>query len=295
LYIQKFKPLFTNHLKQFKYIKELGEGTYGNIYLYSCKHFNFKKLSKCKEIFAIKKIKINESKLKNKTLLKSMLNEWTFSRILQHSNIRNIIDIDLKNNCLIYEYDENYIDLFDHVTKELFIKNETNLDKFIKQFESLFYYIHNLGVAHMDIKLENILIDDNYNIKLIDFGNAHIFKYNKKYLYFKGLRTTWEYASPEQFMCENYLPFKSDLWSFGIVLLSILMNDIPWERANRTDVNYINFIKNKKLFFEKNNIQTRYQNLLYNLLNIKSEYRIFSFKNLPQNTRLLHFDNFFDP
>ncbi len=295
MYIDKFKLVFTNHLKKFNYIKNLGDGAYGYIYLYSCNHFNFKKLSNCKQIFAVKKIKINESKIKNKVLLKSMLNEWTFSRILQHSNIRHVIDIDLTNNCLIYDYNKEYIDLFDHVTKDLFIKNEINLDKFIYQFQSLLSYIHKLGVAHMDIKLENILIDNNYNIKLIDFGNAHVFKYNNSYLYFRGLRTTYEYASPEQFMYENYLPFKSDLWSFGVVLLSIFLNDIPWERANRTDINYVNFLKNKKLFFEKNNIEIKYQYLLYNLLSIKSDFRVFSFKSHLQNTHLLHYDNFFDP
>lgn len=295
MYITKFKPIFTNHLKKFKYVKELGDGAYGNIYLYNCNHFNIKNFSTCKRTFAVKKIKINNSNIKNKVLLKSMLNEWTFSRILTHPNIRNVIDIDLKNNCLIYDYNHNYIDLFDCITNNLFIKNEHSLNKFINQFQSLLYYIHKLGIAHMDIKLENILIDNNYNIKLIDFGNACVFKYYDKYLYLKGIRTTYEYAPPEQFLAVNYLPFKSDLWSFGIVLLSIFLNDIPWERANRTDINYKNFVGNKKLFFEKNNIEIRYQNLLYNLLNIKSDFRIFSFKNHLQNTHLLHYDNFFDP
>ena len=41
---------------------------------------------------------------------------------------------------------------------------------FFKQISSAIEYIHDLNIAHRDIKLENILIDDNMNTKLIDFG-----------------------------------------------------------------------------------------------------------------------------
>lgn len=282
----KFNLTFTNHLQKYKFIENLGEGTYGNIELYKCDHFNFFK--KCNNTYVVKKIKSYDKNYK-----KSMMNEWTLDKILSHENIRRVIDIDVKNYCLVYEYQPEYIDLFYFLEQKLFIKDASKFDKFIYQFKDVLEYMQYKCIAHMDLKLENILIDREYNIKLIDFGNAMPFKINNKSMYVKGLKTTLEYASPEQFNYISYDPSKVDFWACGVILIGIFTDNYPWDKAIFSDNYFFKFYRNKAKFFKDLKIDYKYHNLLYNLLNIDSKERIFSFKNLHQNTRLLQSDSSF--
>ena len=265
-----FNLVFSNHLKSFKHIINLGNGTFGKVSLYRCNHYNFENLipNKCKNIYVVKKIKVDK-----KVYFKSMLNEWTLSKILDHENIRSIIDIDICNNSLIYEYNPMYIDMFEFLKKQMFILNKCNIDKFINQFKSFLNYIHDLGIAHLDLKLENILIDSEYNIKIIDFGTAQVCKLNKKTFLIKGPYTTLQYASPEQFTNVLYLPTKSDLWSFGIILICILKNSYIWQTATANDPNFCNFKKNKHGFLSSLKLDSTYFFTLYNLLDIDPTFR----------------------
>jgi serine/threonine protein kinase len=40
----------------------------------------------------------------------------------------------------------------------------------MKQIFSAFLYLHQKNIVHRDVKMENVLIDDNFNVKIIDFG-----------------------------------------------------------------------------------------------------------------------------
>lgn len=281
-----FSLTFTNHLQKYIFIENLGEGTFGNIDVYKCDHFNIFK--KCKNVYVVKKIKSHDINYK-----KSMMNEWTIDKILSHDNIRRIIDIDIINYSLIYEYQPQYIDLFYFLEKNLFIKETSSFDKVIDQMKNVFEYMQDKCIAHMDLKLENILIDKEYNIKLIDFGNAIPFKINNKSMSIKGLKTTLEYASPEQFKYTPYDPSKVDFWAFGIILIGLFKDYYPWDKAILSDKYFFKFYENKTKILNSLKIDYKYHNLLYNLLNIDPKERTFSFKNPHQNKRLLRSDNFF--
>ena len=266
----KFNLTFTNHLQNYNYIKNLGEGAYGNIELYNCNnHCPFKK---CNQTYVVKRIKSYNLNYK-----KSMMNEWTLSKILSHENIRSLVDIDITNYCLIYEYEPRYIDLFYFLDQKLFVKNTENFDKFIYQMKNVLNYMQDKCISHMDLKPENILIDKEYNIKLIDFGNSIPFKLNDKLVYIKGIKTTIEYASPEQFENILYDPSKVDLWSCGITLIGLFLHYYPWDKAILSDRYFFKFYKHKTKFLSNLKIDYKYYDLLYNLLNIESNERFFSF------------------
>ena len=288
----KFNLIFTNHLKNYKHVNDLGDGAYGDISVYRCNHGFFKN---CKKQFVVKQIKIKKckSEREKRNMTKSMQHEWTIHRILNHDNIRKLIDIDLTNNVLICEYNQKFMDLFDFTEQKLFIPKEQNIDKFIEQFHSVLTYIHSLGVAHMDLKLENILIDKDYNIKIIDFGNSCVYKLYDKLNLLRGLRTTLEYASPEQFTHAYYSPEKCDLWSFGIILFGVMIDNHPWTRAIKTDMDYLNYYACPEIFLTQFNINVKYYYLLKNLLSINTKRRCFSFKNLLQSKHLLQNGSFF--
>ncbi len=102
-------------------------------------------------------------------------------------------------------------------------------------------YLHNLGVVHRDIKLENIMIGlGNHLIspKLIDFGLSIVLCPGETT---KDICGTLAYCSPE-IVKKTFYDSKTDIWSLGIVAFSILRGKIPFvvDGKKETVFNIIN-------------------------------------------------------
>jgi len=89
-----------------------------------------------------------------------------------------------------------------------------------------------VNVCHGDIKLENIIIDQNHQIKLIDFGYAVI--WNKKSLSTTYIGTGF-YMAPEIYKRIPYNPKKADVFSSGVVLFLLVNGFFPFK--DNTDQN----------------------------------------------------------
>ena len=70
-------------------------------------------------------------------------------------------------------------ELFDYIVAQGKL-SETETCKFLMQILSGVEYIHKLNLVHRDLKPENLLLDDNMNIKIVDFGLSNIFQENEK-------------------------------------------------------------------------------------------------------------------
>lgn len=95
-------------------------------------------------------------------------------------------------------------------------------------------YLHQLGVVHRDLKLENWLYSNESEdapLKLIDFGFS--LKWDQKKLMSKCLGST-HYMAPEVFM-ECYSE-KCDLWSFGVIVYTLLVGTQPFRAGNETEL-----------------------------------------------------------
>lgn len=89
-------------------------------------------------------------------------------------------------------------------------------------------YIHANGVVHRDLKPENIMVDDQDNIKLIDFGIASDSSARRlTYANFTATLGTPNYISPEQVKGKRG-DGRSDLYSMGVILYEMLTGKLPF-------------------------------------------------------------------
>jgi len=90
-------------------------------------------------------------------------------------------------------------------------------------------YAHHSNCAHRDLKLENVLLDDDGNIKLGDFG------FTRSYVPRTMLETvcgTESYMAPELVLRQKYNPEAADVWSLGVILYAMLYGRLPFDEDN---------------------------------------------------------------
>jgi serine/threonine protein kinase len=98
--------------------------------------------------------------------------------------------------------------------------------KFARQIGSSLEYLHANGVVHRDLKIENILISQTGDIKLIDFGLSNLFSPTSHLRTFCG---SLYFAAPELLNARPYLGPEVDIWSFGVVLYVLVCGKVPFD------------------------------------------------------------------
>lgn len=213
-------------------LRTIGEGSDSVVRLYKKKD----------KLYAIKEIKCSIFAKKQivKQLCKKLIGEYCVESTLDHPNIIKPIEM-LVVNGKCYEVMEYYPegDLFNHILND-------NIDVLLGYYSQLvdgLYYIHHTGVAHCDIKPENLLINSEFTLKIADFGICHIFHEpwsTRDQLNNKKVGTL-PYMSPEEFTDALFDSKKADLWACGVILYTLFMKHLPWLKAHRLDKNYISY------------------------------------------------------
>ena len=94
-------------------------------------------------------------------------------------------------------------------------------------------YLHKNGIAHLDIKMDNILINDKLDIKIIDFGFAIHDPKQTLNNFFGG---TPNYMSPEIILKRPYISVLSDIWSLGVLVFKLFCNEYPFKGFTEKDL-----------------------------------------------------------
>lgn len=89
-------------------------------------------------------------------------------------------------------------------------------------------YLHDEGIAHCDIKPENILLTEDFTPKLCDFNLSKIIDHADQ----KDRRCTLAYSAPEIHMCHQIDFMKADIWSLGITLFAIYELKFPYKNIS---------------------------------------------------------------
>ena len=109
------------------------------------------------------------------------------------------------------------------------------------QLLDMLKYLRKQSVAHRDLKLENILIDEYMNLKVTDFGFAAEDEI-KKLDTFLGTKS---YMAPEILMKTVYDGHKADIFSLGVILFIMAQGTFPFNEATSQDYFYKYMIQGK--------------------------------------------------
>ncbi|XP_054460386.1 maternal embryonic leucine zipper kinase [Anoplopoma fimbria] len=121
-------------------------------------------------------------------------------------------------------------ELFDYIiAKDRLSEEETRV--FFRQIVSAMAYVHSQGYAHRDLKPENLLIDEDQNLKLIDFGLCAKPKGGLGYELMTCCGSP-AYAAPELIQGKSYIGSEADVWSMGVLLFALLCGYLPFDDDN---------------------------------------------------------------
>ena len=217
------------NFNDYKVITQLGQGTFGKIYLVQDKN---------NELFSMKKIILSEE-----LDVQSVINEYKMCQKLKHSNVVRILGI--YNNKLDTTTYVVYVLMEVGLTdweKEIRKYNDKNLEytereliDIIKQLSSVLSFLQKNNISHRDIKPQNILVFKNKIYKVADFGEAKQIDNIAKNLINYSLRGTELYMSPLLFnglrtgqIDIKHNLFKSDVYSLGLcILYAAVTNNKP--------------------------------------------------------------------
>lgn len=206
----------------------LGRGSFGAVYRVS-KENNVYAAKVLSETYILDEFKNEQNRITREIdVLKNVKGE----NLIKYQE-----DFYFKNKFGIMEY-VIVMEYFPGRTLRSFLRNDVELETLIRIFVSVLYgvrdlhntIIENEGIIHRDLKPDNIMIDDNLNVKIIDYGLSKIID-------FSSITSTGTqigsplYMSPEQLKDSKHIDYRADIYALGIILYEMLTKNIPYKAS----------------------------------------------------------------
>jgi serine/threonine protein kinase len=160
-----------------------------------------------------------------------------------HPNIIKVYDTKISVDKVYIKMEYIPMDLYEYYRKYDHRIDHNIVKCIMKDVLSALVYLQNKGIAHMDVSLENILVEKNSSklvVKLTDFGGAQEVNPSPRILNrFVG---KMHYIPPEVWEKELVEPSKVDSWSIGVCLFTLLVGCPPYDKAPTYNNAHLNFI-----------------------------------------------------
>ncbi|XP_006458201.1 hypothetical protein AGABI2DRAFT_199602 [Agaricus bisporus var. bisporus H97] len=193
-------------------------------------------------IFAVKEFRPKRTGETEREYQKKVTAEFCVGSTLKHQNIIETVDI-VSDNGHYYEVMEYApFDLFSVVMAGKMCRPEIYC--IFRQICDGVEYLHEMGLAHRDLKLDNCVMTTDNVVKLIDFGTATVFHYpGKSPTPASGIVGSDPYLAPEVLTEQSYDPRKTDVWSLAIIFLCMILRRFPWKIPDlKVDANFRAFV-----------------------------------------------------
>ncbi|CAG7892929.1 unnamed protein product [Brassica rapa] len=215
--------------------RELGDGGFGTVYY-----------GMLKDGRAVAVKRLYERSLKR---VEQFKNEIDILKSLKHPNLVILYGCTSRHSrelLLVYEYISNGT-LADHLHGDRAQPRPlcwpVRLNVAIETASAL-SFLHTSGIIHRDVKTTNILLDDDYTVKVADFGLSRLFPMDQTHIS-TAPQGTPGYVDPEYYQCYR-LNEKSDVYSFGVVLTELISSKEAVDiTRHRHDINLANMAVSK--------------------------------------------------
>ncbi|XP_063073615.1 NUAK family SNF1-like kinase 1 [Engraulis encrasicolus] len=214
------KHLHKHNLKHRYELQEtLGRGTYGKVKKAIERHTG--------RVVAIKSIR--KDKIKEEQDMVHIRREIEIMSSLRHPHIITIYEVfENKDKIVIVMEYASKGELYEYISERRRL-SERETRHFFRQIVSAVHFCHKNGIVHRDLKLENVLLDENCNIKIADFGLSNLYSKDKLLHTFCGSPL---YASPEIVNGRPYKGPEVDSWALGVLLYTLVYGTMPFDGAD---------------------------------------------------------------
>lgn len=207
-------------MEDFDYVKTLGKGAYGKVYL-------VRKVTSG-DFYAMKVI--GTSKPLDDKEIQNILNERNIFDMVQSEFCVNALGTFVYRNlvCFVIEIMQGG-DLYQFAFEGQIKLDSTTISTYIAQIVLGIEHLHNAGIMHRDIKPANILVDKDGNLKLTDYGLSEL-KHDLCKQGSKFSKTgSLNYMAPEIFKEETKeLTFGVDWYALGVLIFDIIKERLPF-------------------------------------------------------------------
>ncbi|EEB09092.2 HAL protein kinase Oca2 [Schizosaccharomyces japonicus yFS275] len=213
-----------------KFGKILGTGAGGSV--------RIMKRSADGKVFAVKEFRARRPSESEREYARKVTAEFCIGSALHHTNIIETLDI-IEEGKKFYEVMEYApYDMFSIVMSGKMSSMEVYCC--FRQLLAGVAYLHSMGLAHRDLKLDNLVMDDHWFVKIIDFGSAAVFKYpfEADIVEASGVVGSDPYLAPETLVRKTYDPRAVDIWSCAIIFCCFALRRFPWKIPKMTDPSF---------------------------------------------------------